>query len=313
MQAALTQRLQSGSAALTSRQALRAVSGRPMQAGEGPGGWRRAPLRPGPLLRPPQTSCASTSASSRPPPPERRAPAPPPQVPLVTARPAVAVRAVQRSQTVVAAAAAAEPKTEAVAHLRFIRGSALKVRRAVEGMHGTGRRRAARRRPHCTSPCALLGRHMQPRPARTKLQAAGWRTRLPDGSAAWQLWPPSQQAAAHTHSAPQLQPCAPASSHGQPLARAARAQPADPAHILTNGMAPLSLCTPTRRLCPRRRRPTPVLPCCSRAALAASLPQVRRVLDQIRGRSYEEAIMILEYMPYKVGAGWVLGADAAWT
>jgi hypothetical protein len=28
--------------------------------------------------------------------------------------------------------------------------------------------------------------------------------------------------------------------------------------------------------------------------------QVRRVLDQIRGRSYEEAIMILEYMPYKV-------------
>jgi len=28
---------------------------------------------------------------------------------------------------------------------------------------------------------------------------------------------------------------------------------------------------------------------------------VRRVLDQIRGRSYEEAIMILEYMPYKVG------------
>jgi ribosomal protein L22 len=31
--------------------------------------------------------------------------------------------------------------------------------------------------------------------------------------------------------------------------------------------------------------------------------QVRRVLDQIRGRSYEEAIMMLEYMPYKVG-GW---------
>lgn len=30
--------------------------------------------------------------------------------------------------------------------------------------------------------------------------------------------------------------------------------------------------------------------------------QVRRVLDQIRGRSYEEAIMILEYMPYKVRA-----------
>ncbi len=27
------------------------------------------------------------------------------------------------------------------------------------------------------------------------------------------------------------------------------------------------------------------------------------MLDQIRGRSYEEAIMILEYMPYKVRAG----------
>lgn len=37
---------------------------------------------------------------------------------------------------------------------------------------------------------------------------------------------------------------------------------------------------------------------CSRAS--AACPQVRRVLDQIRGRSYEEAIMILEYMPYKV-------------
>jgi large subunit ribosomal protein L22 len=27
--------------------------------------------------------------------------------------------------------------------------------------------------------------------------------------------------------------------------------------------------------------------------------KVRRVLDQIRGRSYEEALMILEYMPYR--------------
>ena len=27
--------------------------------------------------------------------------------------------------------------------------------------------------------------------------------------------------------------------------------------------------------------------------------QLRRVLDQIRGRSYEEALMILEYMPYR--------------
>ena len=27
--------------------------------------------------------------------------------------------------------------------------------------------------------------------------------------------------------------------------------------------------------------------------------KVRRVLDQIRGRSYEEALMILEFMPYK--------------
>ena len=27
--------------------------------------------------------------------------------------------------------------------------------------------------------------------------------------------------------------------------------------------------------------------------------QVRRVLDVIRGRSYEEALMLTEYMPYK--------------
>ena len=38
-------------------------------------------------------------------------------------------------------------------------------------------------------------------------------------------------------------------------------------------------------------------------ANAAPALQVRRVLDQIRGRSYEEAIMMLEYMPYKV-CGW---------
>ena len=38
----------------------------------------------------------------------------------------------------------------------------------------------------------------------------------------------------------------------------------------------------------------------SHACVRALLLQVRRVLDQIRGRSYEEAIMILEYMPYKV-------------
>lgn len=35
--------------------------------------------------------------------------------------------------------------------------------------------------------------------------------------------------------------------------------------------------------------------------------KVRRVLDQIRGRSYEEAIMMLEYMPYKVQRGRVAG------
>ncbi|PSC75869.1 50S ribosomal L22 [Micractinium conductrix] len=33
--------------------------------------------------------------------------------------------------------------------------------------------------------------------------------------------------------------------------------------------------------------------------IRGSAHKVRRVLDQIRGRSYEEAIMILEYMPYK--------------
>lgn len=33
--------------------------------------------------------------------------------------------------------------------------------------------------------------------------------------------------------------------------------------------------------------------------IRGSAYKVRRVLDQIRGRSYEEAIMILEYMPYR--------------
>lgn len=32
---------------------------------------------------------------------------------------------------------------------------------------------------------------------------------------------------------------------------------------------------------------------------AAEMLQFRRVLDQIRGRAYEEALMILEYMPYR--------------
>jgi len=41
-------------------------------------------------------------------------------------------------------------------------------------------------------------------------------------------------------------------------------------------------------------------PLCGHAKfMCALLLQVRRVLDQIRGRSYEEALMILEYMPYK--------------
>ena len=31
----------------------------------------------------------------------------------------------------------------------------------------------------------------------------------------------------------------------------------------------------------------------------AACVQFRRVLDQIRGRSYEEALMILEYLPYR--------------
>jgi hypothetical protein len=56
-----------------------------------------------------------------------------PQVPLVAAPRAAAAPAARSSllsQTVVAKAAAAEPQaaTEAVAHLRFIRGSPLKVR-----------------------------------------------------------------------------------------------------------------------------------------------------------------------------------------
>ena len=35
------------------------------------------------------------------------------------------------------------------------------------------------------------------------------------------------------------------------------------------------------------------------AVLVDAPLQVRRVLDQIRGRSYEEALMILEYTPYR--------------
>ena len=33
--------------------------------------------------------------------------------------------------------------------------------------------------------------------------------------------------------------------------------------------------------------------------------KVRRILDQIRGRSYQEALMILEFLPYEAG-------DAIW-
>ena len=29
--------------------------------------------------------------------------------------------------------------------------------------------------------------------------------------------------------------------------------------------------------------------------------KVRQVLDQIRGRSYQEALMILEFLPYEIG------------
>ena len=41
--------------------------------------------------------------------------------------------------------------------------------------------------------------------------------------------------------------------------------------------------------------------------------KVRRVLDQIRGRSYEEALMILEFLPYRAsGPIWqVLNSAAA--
>ena len=41
--------------------------------------------------------------------------------------------------------------------------------------------------------------------------------------------------------------------------------------------------------------------------------KVRRVLDQIRGRSYQEALMILEFMPYRAcGPIWqVLNSAAA--
>ena len=35
------------------------------------------------------------------------------------------------------------------------------------------------------------------------------------------------------------------------------------------------------------------------SALQGAPNKVRRVLDTIRGRPYEEALMILEYMPYR--------------
>ena len=43
-----------------------------------------------------------------------------------------------------------------------------------------------------------------------------------------------------------------------------------------------------------------------------SLHKVRRVLDQIRGRSYQEALMILEFLPYDAsGAVWQVVHSAA--
>lgn len=40
--------------------------------------------------------------------------------------------------------------------------------------------------------------------------------------------------------------------------------------------------------------------------------KVRRVLNQIRGRSYQEALMILEFLPYRtVGAVWQVVYSAA--
>jgi len=40
--------------------------------------------------------------------------------------------------------------------------------------------------------------------------------------------------------------------------------------------------------------------------------KVRRVLDQIRGRSYQEALMILEFLPYRAGSSvWQVVHSAA--
>lgn len=52
-------------------------------------------------------------------------------------------------------------------------------------------------------------------------------------------------------------------------------------------------------MCLRALRIRSDTPATSPAISPPPLPQVRRVLDQIRGQSYEEAIMMLEYMPYK--------------
>ena len=40
--------------------------------------------------------------------------------------------------------------------------------------------------------------------------------------------------------------------------------------------------------------------------------KIRRVLDQIRGRSYQEALMILEFLPYDAGGPiWQVGPSSA--
>jgi hypothetical protein len=160
------------------------------------------------------------------------------QVPVVAPRLAApAARSSLLSQTVVAkaAAAAVEAAPEAVAHMRFTRGSPSKV----WWLQSRQPRAVAARLGLMPSPC----------------------------SQQQQLLIPGLQAA-------QAAGCRAAILHGFTASAWSACLPGLLASIASRGA------------CIRCCRP---------------LVQVRRVLDQIRGRSYEEAIMLLEYMPYKVG------------
>ena len=48
----------------------------------------------------------------------------------------------------------------------------------------------------------------------------------------------------------------------------------------------------------------PVLALAHGRYIRGSVSKVRRVLDQIRGRSYRDALIMLEFMPYRSTGPW---------